>query len=118
MRTHAGAHGAASLEGFGESTASWGSPACGSPGQAPPSRLPWILHASHASLNRRLDPGPIPWEMIGSRRRLRLADVLRLRERYFQRSSADLGELSALGQERQGEALSALRPVVFPVVKP
>lgn len=63
-----------------------------------------ILNVSRAYLNQLLEAEPIPRVKLGSHRRLRLADVLRLREQRFQRRSAMLEQLSALGQALQGEA--------------
>lgn len=63
-----------------------------------------ILNVSRAYLNQLLEAEPIPRVKLGSHRRLRLTDVLRLREQRFQHRSAMLDQLSALGQELQGEA--------------
>lgn len=63
-----------------------------------------ILNVSRAYLNQLLEAEPIPRVKLGSHRRLRLADVLRLREQRFQRRSAMLEQLSPLGQDLQGEA--------------
>ena len=63
-----------------------------------------ILNVSRAYLSQLLEAEPIPRMKVGSHRRLRLADVLRLREQRFQRRSAMLEQLSALGQDLQGEA--------------
>lgn len=63
-----------------------------------------ILNVSRAYLNQLLEAEPIPRMTLGSHRRLRLADVLRLREQRFQRRSATLEQLSASGQDLQGEA--------------
>ena len=63
-----------------------------------------ILNVSRAYLNQLLEAEPIPRVTLGSHRRLRLADVLRLREQRFQRRSAMLEQLSASGQDLQGEA--------------
>lgn len=63
-----------------------------------------ILNVSRAYLNQLLEAEPIPRVKLGSHRRLRLADVLRLREQRFQRRSAMLEQLSASGQDLQGEA--------------
>ncbi len=62
-----------------------------------------ILNVSRAYLNRLLETEPISCEIIGRHRWLRLADVLRLRQQRFQQRSAVLDQLSALGQELQGE---------------
>lgn len=51
--------------------------------------------------------------MIGSRRRLRLADVLRLRERHFQQPSADLGECECLGSETPEGGVVSLETCCF-----
>lgn len=61
-----------------------------------------ILNVSRAYLNRLLETG-LPCEIIDHHRWLRLADVLRLRQRRFQQRSAMLDQLSALGQELEGE---------------
>ena len=63
-----------------------------------------ILNVSRAYLNQLLEAEPISRVTLGSHRRLRLADVLRLREQRFQRRSAMLEQLSASGQDLQGEA--------------
>lgn len=62
-----------------------------------------ILNVSRAYLNRLLETEPIPCKIIDHHRWLRLADVLHLRQQRFQQRSAVLDQLSALGQELQGE---------------
>ena len=63
-----------------------------------------VLNVSRAYLNKLLEAEPsLRVEVVGSHRCLRLADVLQLREKRFEQRSAMLNELSALGQELQGE---------------
>jgi excisionase family DNA binding protein len=64
-----------------------------------------ILNVSRPYLYRLIEEHAVPVVMVGSHRRLRIHDVLQLREqrRLVRRSALD--ELSHLGQELQGEAL-------------
>ena len=64
-----------------------------------------VLNVSHAYLNQLLAANEIPYHMVGRHRRLRLDDVLQLRKRRFEQRRVRLDELSALGQELQGESL-------------
>ncbi|MYF20992.1 MAG: helix-turn-helix domain-containing protein [Synechococcus sp. SB0677_bin_5] len=64
-----------------------------------------VLNVSRAHLNQLLAANEIPYEMVGRHRRLRLDNVLSLRQRQFEQRSAILDDLSALGQELQGESL-------------
>jgi excisionase family DNA binding protein len=64
-----------------------------------------ILNVSRPYLYRLIEEHAVPVVMVGSHRRLRIHDVLPLREqrRLVRRSALD--ELSDLGQELQGEAV-------------
>ncbi|MDE0647270.1 MAG: helix-turn-helix domain-containing protein [Synechococcus sp. SB0667_bin_8] len=58
-----------------------------------------ILNVSRAYLNRLLDQETIPCEMVGRHRRLRLGDVLQLKEQQYQQRCDALDQLCALSQE-------------------
>jgi excisionase family DNA binding protein len=64
-----------------------------------------ILNVSRPYLYRLIEEHAVPVVMVGSHRRLRIHDVLQLREqrRHVRRSALD--ELSQLGQELQVEAV-------------
>ena len=60
-----------------------------------------ILNVSRAYLNRLLDQETIPCEMVGSHRRLRLGDVLQLKEQQYRQRCEALDRLCALSQESE-----------------
>ena len=64
-----------------------------------------VLNVSRTYLNELLAKNEIPYQRVGRHRRLQLNDVLRLRKRRFEQRRVMLDELSALGQELQGESL-------------
>lgn len=64
-----------------------------------------VLNVSRAYLNQLLAANEIPYKIVGRHRRLRLDNVLNLRQRQFEQRSIILDDLSALGQELQGESL-------------
>jgi excisionase family DNA binding protein len=64
-----------------------------------------ILHLSRPYLYRLIENQSVPVLMVSSHRRLRIHDVLQLREERRQDRRRDLDELSELGQEMQLEAV-------------
>ncbi|MCP9889105.1 excisionase family DNA-binding protein [Cyanobium sp. ATX 6A2] len=64
-----------------------------------------ILNISRPYLYRLLDQNAVPVVMVGSHRRLRIQDVLQLREQRQQHRRSALDELSQLGQDMQVEAV-------------
>ena len=60
---------------------------------------------SRLYLYRLIKEHAVPVVMVGSHRRLRIHDVLQLREQRHQVRRSALDELSALGQELQVEAM-------------
>jgi excisionase family DNA binding protein len=64
-----------------------------------------ILNVSHPYLYRLIEQHAVPVVMVGSHRRLRIHDVLQLREQRRQVRCSALAELSELGQEVQVEAV-------------
>lgn len=64
-----------------------------------------ILNISRPYLYRLIEEHAVPVVMVGSHRRLRIHDVLQLREQRHQVRRSALDELSDLGQELQVEAV-------------
>ena len=64
-----------------------------------------ILNVSRPFLYRLIEEHAVPVLMVGSHRRLRIHDVLQLREERRQKRRVALDELSALGQEIQAGAV-------------
>ena len=64
-----------------------------------------ILNVSRPYLYRLIEEHAVPVVMVGSHRRLRIHDVLQLREQRHQVRRSALDELSDLGQELQVEAV-------------
>lgn len=64
-----------------------------------------ILNVSRPYLYRLIEDKAVPVVMVGSHRRLRLHDVLQLREERRHSRRRALDELSELGQEMQVEAV-------------
>lgn len=64
-----------------------------------------ILNISRPYLYRLIEDQSVPVVNVGSHRRLRIHDVLQLREERRQGRRSALDELSALGQEMQVEAV-------------
>jgi excisionase family DNA binding protein len=61
-----------------------------------------LLHVSRPHLIKLLDEGKLPYEMVGSHRRLRLDDVLAYRRARAHEREAQLRELTQLSQELEG----------------
>jgi excisionase family DNA binding protein len=66
-----------------------------------------LLGVSRPTLIALLDGGVIPFERIGTRRRMRIRDVMAYRERRRAEQYAALDRLYALGDDRPGDADSA-----------
>lgn len=64
-----------------------------------------ILNVSRPYLYRLIEEHALPVVMVGSHRRLRIHDVLQLRDQRHQVRRSALDELSELGQELQVEAV-------------
>jgi len=64
-----------------------------------------ILNVSRPYLYRLIEDKAVPVVMVGSHRRLRIHDVLHLREERRQTRRRALDELSELGQEMQVEVV-------------
>ncbi len=64
-----------------------------------------ILNVSRPYLYRLIEEHAVPVVMVGSHRRLRIHDVLQLRDQRHQVRRRALDELSDLGQELQVEAV-------------
>jgi excisionase family DNA binding protein len=64
-----------------------------------------ILNVSRPYLYRLIDQSSVPVVRVGSHRRLRIQDVLLLREERQRSRRSALAELSDLGQELQVEAV-------------
>ena len=64
-----------------------------------------ILNVSRPFLYRLIEEHAVPAVMVGSHRRLRIHDVLQLREQRHKLRRSALDELSDLGQELQVEAV-------------
>jgi excisionase family DNA binding protein len=64
-----------------------------------------ILNVSRPYLYRLIEEHAVPVVMVGSHRRLRIHDVLQLRDQRHQVRRSALDELSELGQELQVEAV-------------
>lgn len=64
-----------------------------------------ILNVSRPYLYRLIEDKAVPVVMVGSHRRLRIHEVLHLREERRQSRRRALDELSELGQEMQVEAV-------------
>ena len=64
-----------------------------------------ILNISRPYLYRLIEDQSVPVVNVGSHRRLRIHDILQLREERRQGRRSALDELSALGQEMQVEAV-------------
>ena len=64
-----------------------------------------ILNISRPYLYRLIEDQSVPVVNVGSHRRLRIHDVLQLREERRQGRRSSLDELSELGQEMQVEAV-------------
>ena len=64
-----------------------------------------ILNVSRPYLYRLIEEHAVPVVMVGSHRRLRIHDVLQLRDQRHQVRRSALDELSDLGQELQVEAV-------------
>lgn len=64
-----------------------------------------ILNVSRPYLYRLIEDQSVPVVNVGSHRRLRIHDVLQLREERRQGRRSALNELSELGQEMQVEAV-------------
>lgn len=64
-----------------------------------------VLNVSRPYLYRLIERHSIPVVMVGSHRRLRIHDVLQLREERRRNRRAALDDLSDLGQELQVEAM-------------
>lgn len=61
-----------------------------------------VLHMSRPHLVKLLDRGEIPFERVGTHRRLRADDVLAYRGRRARQREQQLDELSQLSQELEG----------------
>lgn len=61
-----------------------------------------LLHVSRPHLIKLLDEGKIPFEKVGTHRRLRIEDVLRYRATRASERKDQLDELSRLSQEFEG----------------
>jgi excisionase family DNA binding protein len=61
-----------------------------------------LLHVSRPHLIKLLDKGEIPFEKVGTHRRLRIEDLLDYRERRRAERREQLDELSRLSQEFEG----------------
>jgi excisionase family DNA binding protein len=61
-----------------------------------------LLHVSRPHLIKILDRGDIPFEKVGTHRRLRIEDVLAYRARRAEERRSELDELSRLSQEFEG----------------
>lgn len=61
-----------------------------------------LLHVSRPHLIKLLDEGKLPYEKVGSHRRLRLDDVLAYRRARTREREAQLRELTQLSQELEG----------------
>jgi excisionase family DNA binding protein len=61
-----------------------------------------LLHVSRPHLIKLLDEGKLPYEKVGSHRRLRLEDVLAYRRTRAREREAQLRELTQLSQELEG----------------
>jgi excisionase family DNA binding protein len=61
-----------------------------------------MLHVSRPHLIKLLDRGDIPFEKVGTHRRLRIEDVLAYREAQSRRRRDQLAEITRLSQEFEG----------------
>src|SRR5262249_57216273 len=61
-----------------------------------------LLHVSRPFLVRNLLGREIPFEMVGSHRRVRIEDVLAYRERRARERRARLGDMTAAAQDVEG----------------
>jgi excisionase family DNA binding protein len=61
-----------------------------------------LLHVSRPHLIKLLNEGKLPYEKVGSHRRLRVEDVLAYRRTRAQEREAQLRELTQLSQELEG----------------
>lgn len=62
-----------------------------------------MLHMSRPHLIKLLDRGEIPFERVGTHRRLRAADVLHYRSERTREREQQLDELSQLSQDVEGD---------------
>jgi len=58
-----------------------------------------LLNVSRPFLIKQLDAGALPYHMVGTHRRLRLADVLAYRDRMDAEAEKALGAMSADAEE-------------------
>lgn len=62
-----------------------------------------LLKVSRPFLVERLEKGDIPFHLVGTHRRIRLADVMRYKKRNDQKRLKALEKLSALDQETESK---------------
>ena len=62
-----------------------------------------LLHVSRPHLIKLLDEGAMPFEKVGTHRRIRIEDVLAHRERRARERREQLDEITRLSQDFEGE---------------